>query len=111
DGVRLAVVPAHDGILAAEANLRARNVSSAGIGEGDVMAISGQLMSDGTGRMEVDGVVVRVPLRGAHNMRNAMLAVAVARACGVSTEDAARGIAALDVAAMPGMRSSVEPLG
>ena len=34
---------------------------------------------DGTGRMTVEGVPVPVPLRGAHNLRNAMLALAAAR--------------------------------
>jgi UDP-N-acetylmuramoyl-tripeptide--D-alanyl-D-alanine ligase len=108
DAVGLAIVPAHEIALVAEARKRAKRVSRAGVGEGDIAATSGALMSDGTGRLEIDGTVVRVPLRGAHNMRNAMLAVAVARACGLSVEDAARGIAALDVAAMPGMRSAVE---
>jgi UDP-N-acetylmuramoyl-tripeptide--D-alanyl-D-alanine ligase len=110
DGVELAIVPAHEIALVSEARKRAKKVSRAGVGEGDVAATSGVLISDGTGRLEVEGAVVRVPLRGAHNMRNAMLAVAVARACGLSAEDAARGIAALDPAAMPGMRSAVEKI-
>lgn len=111
DGVELAVVPAHEAALIAEARRRARRVTTAGVSAGDLAATDALLLRDGTGRIEVDDVVVRVPLRGAHNLRNAMLAVAVARACGVSFDDAARGIAALDVAAMPGMRSAVEPLG
>jgi len=38
-------------------------------------------------------VQVKPPLRGAHNLRNAMLAIAVARALGLTFEDAAAGIA------------------
>jgi UDP-N-acetylmuramoyl-tripeptide--D-alanyl-D-alanine ligase len=108
DGVPHAVVPAHEIQLVAEARTRARRIMRVGIGAGDLAAQSGALMSDGTGRLEIDGVVVRVPLRGAHNMRNAMLAVGVARICGIALEDAARGVASLDASAMPGMRSAVE---
>jgi UDP-N-acetylmuramoyl-tripeptide--D-alanyl-D-alanine ligase len=43
-----------------------------------------------------------------HNLRNTMLALAVARECGVSIADAARGIAAMP---LPKMRSAWEPLG
>jgi UDP-N-acetylmuramoyl-tripeptide--D-alanyl-D-alanine ligase len=111
DGVPLAIVPAHEIGLVTEARTRAQSLVRAGVGEGDVAATSGALMSDGTGRLEIEGGVVRVPLRGEHNMRNAMLAVAVARACGISLDDAARGIAALDPSAMPGMRSAVEQIG
>jgi UDP-N-acetylmuramoyl-tripeptide--D-alanyl-D-alanine ligase len=53
-------------------------------------------------------VEVAVPLRGAHNLRNAMLALAAADACGVSAERAAAGIAATPA---PAMRSAVAPLG
>ena len=44
-------------------------------------------------------------------MRNAMLALAVAGECGLSLEDAARGIVSIDLASVPAMRSSVAPLG
>jgi UDP-N-acetylmuramoyl-tripeptide--D-alanyl-D-alanine ligase len=47
-------------------------------------------------------------VRGAHNLRNAALAVAVARECGVSYSDAAEGIAAMP---LPSMRTAWEPLG
>ncbi len=111
DGIALAVVPAHDDALVSEAARRAHRAVSAGIGRGALAAESGTLAADATGRLTVEGVHVAVPLRGAHNLRNAMLALAVARACGISLDEAARGIAALDVGAMPGMRSAVEPMG
>jgi UDP-N-acetylmuramoyl-tripeptide--D-alanyl-D-alanine ligase len=63
---------------------------------------------DGSGWLDMSGVRVTVPLRGAHNLRNAMLALAVARELGVSMDDAARGIATMR---QPPMRSAVEPLG
>jgi UDP-N-acetylmuramoyl-tripeptide--D-alanyl-D-alanine ligase len=55
-----------------------------------------------------EGVDVAVPLRGAHNLRNAMLALAAARECGVTAEAAALGISRMPV---PAMRSAWEPLG
>lgn len=111
DGVALAVVPVAEAELVTEARKRAGRVVTAGLGGGELAADSARLADDGTGRISIGGVEVTVPLRGAHNMRNALLALAVARACGLSMEDAARGIASLDVARMPGMRSDVEPLG
>ena len=58
--------------------------------------------------VKCDGVRVEVPLRGAHNLRNAMLAVATARELGVALADVATGIAQMP---QPPMRSAVEPLG
>ena len=111
DGVVIAVVPGHDAALVGEARRRAVRLIIAGIADREVCADRATLNADGTGSLTIGGVDVHVPLRGEHNMRNALLAIAVARACGISTDDAARGIAALDPARMPGMRSSVEPLG
>ena len=108
DGVELAIVPADEPALVAEARARARRVVTAGLGEGDVSARAHGLNADGTGWLEVDGVRVAVPLRGAHNLRNAMLALATARELGVALVDVAAGIAQMP---QPPMRSSVEPLG
>src|SRR3546814_19136810 len=47
-------------------------------------------------------------LLGTHNLRNAMLALAVARECGVPLDDAARGISKLEPLSM---RSSRRQLG
>ncbi len=111
DGVELAIVPAHETALIAEARKRALRVVTVGIGEGDLAAEQCTIAPDGTSQLVVEGVAVQVRLRGAHNARNAMLALAAARACGLSLDDAARGISGLDPAGMPGMRSAVEPLG
>ncbi len=67
-----------------------------------------EIGSDGLGVIEIAGVTVRPPIRGLHNLRNAMLALAVARECGVSYEDAAAGIAAMP---QPKMRSAWEQVG
>ena len=115
DGAAAAIVPAHEAELVAEARRRARRVVAVGVGagqdDGEWRADRVWLAEDGSGRLVADGVEVKVPLRGEHNLRNAMLAMAVARECGVGTADAARGLAAIDLSATPAMRSSVEPLG
>jgi UDP-N-acetylmuramoyl-tripeptide--D-alanyl-D-alanine ligase len=66
------------------------------------------LEADGLGWLEMGGVEVRLPLRGAHNLANAMLALAVACECGVSAADAARGLSGVRLLAM---RMSWERLG
>ncbi len=94
DGVELAVVPAADEALVAAARARARQVITAGLDSGDVRASGWRITATGEGELVVDGVHVTVPLLGVHNLRNAMLALAVARACGLPLERAAEGIAA-----------------
>lgn len=111
DGVALALVPAAEEALVAEARRRARRVVTVGLGTGDFASSSHSLVSDGSGRVTVGEVRVTVPLKGEHNLRNAMMALAVARECGVSPLDAAIAIASLDVGGLPAMRSSVESLG
>ena len=108
DGVELAIVPASQPDVVAEAQKRARRVVAAGLEHGDPPVERWSLDADGRGQLVVDGVTVAVPLRGVHNLRNATLALAAARALGISTEDAARGIAAMKV---PPMRSNVEQIG
>jgi UDP-N-acetylmuramoyl-tripeptide--D-alanyl-D-alanine ligase len=83
-------------------------VIAAGLDDGDVRATRWELAADGLGWIEIDGVTVRPPVRGAHNLRNTMLALAIARECGVAMADAARGIAAMQG---PSMRMAWEQLG
>jgi len=114
DGAATAIVPAAETDLLREARARViptGRVITVGIGEGDLAAGAHGLHADGRGWMEVHGTRVEVPLRGAHNMRNALLALAVAAECGLAPDDAARGIAGIDVDRVPSMRSSVVPLG
>lgn len=108
DGVALAVTPAAQKEIAGAAGGRARAVLVAGLEDGDLHADSWRLLDDGTGVLEVAGTTVHVPLRGIHNLRNAMLALAVARHFGVSLDDAARGIGAMP---QPSMRMAWEPMG
>ena len=108
DGVAVVIAPAAQPDVVAEAKRRAKKVVAAGLDGGDFAAKRWELAPDGSGVIEVDGAVVKVPLRGVHNLRNAMLALAVARELGISTADAAAGIAAMTP---PPMRSNVETLG
>lgn len=108
DGAKVAVVPASQPEIAAAAQGRAARVVSAGLNSGDVRATTWRAGADGLGEIEIDGVTVRPPARGAHNLRNAMLALAVARELGLSMEDAARGIAR---ATFPSMRMDVGQIG
>jgi UDP-N-acetylmuramoyl-tripeptide--D-alanyl-D-alanine ligase len=103
-GVPVAIVPASQPEIGAAVRPLAQRVVSAGIDDGDVHA-------DGAGKdgtLTVGGVLVPVPLNGAHNRRNAMLALAVAREFSIAVSDAAAGIAAMPA---PSMRSAVEQLG
>lgn len=108
DGAKVAVVPASQPEIAAAAQGRAARVVSAGLNSGDVRAAKWRVGADGLGEIEIDGVTVRPPARGAHNLRNAMLALAVARELGLSMADAARGIAR---ATFPSMRMDVAQIG
>ena len=113
DNVAVAVVAASEPEVIALARGRAARVVVAGLGAGggDVKAIRWGRSEDagsGGGWLEVEGVRIDVPLRGEHNLRNAMLAVAVALECGVALADIARGIAAMP---QPKMRLAAEPLG
>ena len=108
DDTALVVTPASQPEIAAAARGRAGRVLSAGLDAGDLRPTAWGIDANGLGWLELDGVTVRPPLRGAHNLRNAMLALAAARECGVAVADAARGIAAM---AQPSMRMAWEPLG
>lgn len=108
DGTPVVVAPAGQPEVVEEARARAGRVVSAGIDAGDVRAQDWSLDAEGRGELLVDGIPVRVPLRGVHNLRNAMLALAVARESGVPLADAARGIGAMPA---PPMRSNVERIG
>ncbi len=107
-GAPLAVTPAAQPEVAAAARPLARRTISAGLDSGDVRASAWGMEPDGQGWLELDGVRVRVPLRGVHNLRNAMLAIAVARESGVGLDAIARGIAAMPA---PPMRVNFESHG
>jgi UDP-N-acetylmuramoyl-tripeptide--D-alanyl-D-alanine ligase len=100
-GVRVAVAPASQPEIAVRAaRITAGTVITAGLGEGTFSADKWGANPDGSGWLEVLGARVDVPLRGEHNLRNAMLSLAVARELGVSLHDAANGIRALPAQSM-----------
>jgi hypothetical protein len=90
EGAAVGITPASQPEVAAAARGKAGRVVSAGLDAGDVRASRWEIAPDGLGVILIDGVEVRPPLRGAHNLRNTMLALAAARECGVSVADAAR---------------------
>lgn len=107
-GVTLAIVPeAHPEVrpLAAE---RAKAVVVAGLTGDGVVPTEWGLDEQGRPWLVVDGQRFALPLRGAHQAANAMLAIAAAQACGVPLADAAAGVAAMPV---PNMRGVWESLG
>jgi UDP-N-acetylmuramoyl-tripeptide--D-alanyl-D-alanine ligase len=103
EGVSVAIVPAGQPEIGDAARRLARSTTSAGLDAGDVRPDSWTITPDGAGTLLFGDVEVKPPLRGEHNLRNAMLAIAAARTLGVSIEDAATGIAR--TAALP-MRSA-----
>ena len=108
DGVEVAIVPASQPEVVQAAKGKAIRVVSTDTDAGDLRPSAWSVGPDGRGTLMLEGVEVTLPLRGVHNLRNAMLAYAVAREAGVSAEDFARGIEAMPV---PPMRSNVEEYG
>ena len=102
DEVAVAVVPGDEPAVVAEATRRAGRTLA------PELPHKHGLHADGRGWVDLDGQRVEVPLRGLHNLRNAMLAITVGREFGLSMEDIATG---LDRMPAPPMRSAVTPLG
>ncbi len=111
DGAAVAIVPSDEPALVSESVRRARRTVTAGVGSGDLMATAISLAPDGTGSVVVDGTRVHIPLRGRHNLNNAMIALAVAREFGIQLEDSGAAISKMDLTTMPTMRSAIDPLG
>jgi UDP-N-acetylmuramoyl-tripeptide--D-alanyl-D-alanine ligase len=108
DGVRIAIAPSSQPEIAASARDRAGEVITAGLDDGDIKPDRWSISPEGEGIIELGHVTIRPPLRGIHNLRNTMLAIAVARSCGVSDEAAALGI---DSMPQPRMRTAWETIG
>ncbi len=101
EGVALAVVGTRPPSLAAAARRRARRVVVAGVGDGAEMRPDTWSLDEGAcPTLTVGGVTVRVPLVGAHQAENAMIALAVARELGLDLQRAVRALAT--VALPPG---------
>jgi UDP-N-acetylmuramoyl-tripeptide--D-alanyl-D-alanine ligase len=109
EGIAVAIAPSAQPEIAEAARAKAKRVVVAGLdSNADLKPDRWEIGPDGLGVIEIAGVTVRPPVRGLHNLRNAMLALAVARECGVSYEDAALGIAGMP---QPKMRSAWEQVG
>ena len=101
-------MPASQPEIGDAARRLATRTISTGLNDGDVRPTSWGVEADGQGWLELEGTRVRVPLRGVHNLRNAMLALTVSRECGVSMEAAARSIRVMPA---PPMRVHFETCG
>jgi UDP-N-acetylmuramoyl-tripeptide--D-alanyl-D-alanine ligase len=109
EGVDVGIAPSAQPEIAEAARGKARRVIVAGLEpNADLKPDRWEIGADGLGVIEIAGVTIRPPVRGVHNLRNAMLALAVARECGVSYEDAAAGIASMP---QPKMRVAWEQVG
>lgn len=108
DGVSLAIVGTDPPHLASVAKERARRVVTGGLTGADV--VPGHLALDAGGQpsFDIDGVTIRLPLRGAHQVANAMLVWAVVRELGL---DRARAAAALSGLVLPGGRGDILQAG
>lgn len=109
EGVEVGIAPSAQPEIAKAARAKAKRVVVAGLDQNaELKPDRWEIGAEGLGAIEIDGVTIRPPVRGLHNLRNAMLALAVARECGVSYADAAEGIAAMP---QPKMRSAWEQVG
>jgi UDP-N-acetylmuramoyl-tripeptide--D-alanyl-D-alanine ligase len=102
DGVPLGIAPGFQPEIGMAARSRAARVIEAGLDRGDVTPDAWGMDADGRGwaTFGESKLAMRVP--GAHNLRNAMLAVAVARACGVTDSVAIDGIGGVEPLDMRG---------
>ena len=109
DGVEVGIAPSAQPEIAAAARGKARRIVVAGLDDNaDLKPRRWTIGADGLGELQIEGVIIQPPLRGLHNLRNAMLAIAVARECGVPFEAVAEGIAGMP---QPKMRVAWEQLG
>ena len=108
DRVPVVVTPAAHPEVAEGVTGDGQQVVIAGLDSGHMQPLRWQLLSDGTGTLTFEDGELHVPLRGAHNLRNAMLAVTVCRGFGVSLEQMQSGLLRIQP---PSMRADVEPIG
>jgi len=108
DDVALAIVPATDASLVAEARARAGRVLTAGLDRGDVHPLHWSMTPDGVGSVVWDDIAIVSPLRGMHNLRNLVLALAAAQTLGAPVAASATGLARL---VAPPMRTAWERIG
>ncbi len=108
DRVLVAVVGTDPPALAAAARRRARTVVAGSREPADVRPDAAQLDDSGRPQIMWQGASVTVPVAGAHQIENAMIALAVAREAGV---EPARAVPALARVALPGGRGGLLEVG
>ncbi len=102
EGVPLGVAPAVQPEVGRAARSRAKQVIEAGLDAGEIRPTQWGMNSDGRGWASFGEVRLAMQVPGAHNLRNAMLAMAVARACGVPDDVAAAGMSRVEPLDMRG---------
>lgn len=107
-GVSHAVVPVEPAALAEAVRALGAHVTTVGLDAGEVRPEAWGMNEDGHGWLQLGAGRVVLPLMGGHNLRNAMLAVAVGRATGVADDLILAGLAS---AQQPAMRSRLESIG
>lgn len=108
EGCPVAVVGTEPARLAIEARRVAGRTITAGVLGADVMPTMVLSNRAGEPTFSIDGVDVRLPLRGVHQVGNAMLAWALVRELGLPPEAAAAALSAL---VLPGGRGDVISAG
>ena len=108
DDIPIAITPSAQPEIGDAATHRARRVIRAGLDDGDVRADRWSIDASGQGTIVFDGVTVQPPLRGLHNLRNTMLALAAAQVYDVPIEAAAHAIVSMPV---PPMRTAWHTVG
>ena len=106
--VEIAITPSAQPEIAEAAAHRARHVIRAGLDNGDVRADRWSIDPSGQGTIVFQGVAIKPPLRGLHNLRNTMLALAAAQVHDVPVEVAAHAIETMPV---PPMRTAWQTIG
>lgn len=88
------VANADDPLVKGIAETASRKVLTYGVTEGaDLVATAVTSDAEGTTTFRVEGVAVRLPLWGGHNVHNALAALLVGRAIGVPLEEGAAALA------------------
>lgn len=104
EGVPLAVVGTEPPRLATEARKVSRRVITAGLAGADISPTRVSVSRAGEPEFTIDGIQVRLPLRGVHQVGNAMLAWSLVGELGL---DAAAVGAALSSLVLPGGRGDI----
>jgi UDP-N-acetylmuramoyl-tripeptide--D-alanyl-D-alanine ligase len=110
DAVPLGVAPSYQPEVGRAARGRAGRVVEAGLEGGDVHPDGWGMTNDGRGWATFGEQKLTMQVPGAHNLRNAMLAIAVSRACGVADGAAIAAISGVEPLDMRGRWASVGDL-